>query len=152
MIKNKFFSMKNLSISFVLIIVCLVLVSCDSNNSGVPNVEGVYQGLMTFEGLGTTDDVNTTWNVIQHGDQVTITGTQDGESTPALTGTVNETGFLTITAGGGARSWQHSLCGQIRVTSSTAVFSAQNVQVQEEAVSSNCGSFSLSGVLVRSRS
>ncbi|MYJ21531.1 MAG: hypothetical protein F4100_12445 [Rhodothermaceae bacterium] len=151
--KHDEFSMKKFTVFFVVIPVCLALVSCDSgNDSGVPNVEGIYAGLITLQGTGAVVSVKLTWNVRQSGEQVTVTGSLEGESIPAFTGTVNETGFLTIIAGGSSGSFRDAVCGLIQTVSSTAVFSEQNVSVQQEWTTSNCGNVSASGVLVRSRS
>lgn len=91
--------------------------------------------------------------VAQSDEQLTITGsiTFLGETTqlPAITGTINETGFFTATAGGFSGSTSDPNCGTWTTTSATLTFSGATARLQESASSPLCGTLSLFGTLTR---
>ena len=95
--------------------------------------------------------------VVQAGSQLTISGsmTFDGVTMqlPKVTGTINETGFFTATAGtdgfspGAAAS--DDTCGTITSTSSTLTFSGSTAQLHESATTDFCGTLTLDATLTR---
>ncbi len=85
--------------------------------------------------------------VAQSDDQLTITGSIDGDSFPAVTGKINETGFFTATAGGYSDIDFDKDCGVIVTTSSTLAFSGSTANVVESATTEHCGSLKMSGTL-----
>ena len=91
--------------------------------------------------------------VVQSGSQLTITGslTVFGQTVqlPAVTGTVNETGFFTATAGGFATSVDDTTCGRIAVTSATLTFAGNTARYVENDKTDFCGNWLFSGTLTK---
>ncbi len=91
--------------------------------------------------------------VVQSGSQLTITGSMTffGETAelPAITGTINSTGFFTPTGGGFSSEAADPTCGTITTSSSTITFSGSSLRLVESASSEFCGTLSLSGTLTR---
>ena len=91
--------------------------------------------------------------VRQSGAQVTITGSLTflGETLelPAITGTINATGFFTATAGGFAGTVDDPTCGRITTTSSSLTFTGRTARYTETANTQFCGTWNLSAVLTR---
>ena len=94
-----------------------------------------------------------TATVVQSGNQVTINASIAGpinRTLPTLTGTINETGFFTATAGGGSSEpFNDPDCGQIRPTSATLAFVGSTMTLVEDATSEFCGQISLEATLIR---
>ena len=91
--------------------------------------------------------------VVQAESQLTISGsmTLDGMTVqlPAVTGTINETGLFTATAGGFSTSAVPDTCGTITPTSSTLTFSGSTAQLHESATTDFCGTLTLDATLTR---
>ena len=68
---------------------------------------------------------------------------------PAITGTINSTGFFTPTGGGFSSEAADPTCGTITTSSSTITFSGSSLRLVESASSEFCGTLSLSGTLTR---
>ena len=90
--------------------------------------------------------------VVQSGSQLTITTSlsSGGETTllPAVTGTVNATGFLTLVTGG-ATTVTDPTCGLITATSASLTFSGNTARYVQNVSTAFCGDWSLSGTLTR---
>jgi len=130
-------------------------VACsDLTGPSFPDVAGTYAGTVTLSlsGGGSVDG-SMRMVVAQSDEQLTITGsiTFLGETTqlPAITGTINETGFFTATAGGFSGTTSDPQCGTWTPTSSTLTFSGGTARLQESASSPVCGSLNLFGTLTR---
>jgi len=133
----------------------LLAVACgDLTGPSFPDVAGTYSGTVTLSlsGGGSLDG-SMSMVVAQSGAELTITGsiTFLGETTqlPAITGTVNETGFFTATAGGFSGTASDPQCGTLTTTSATLTFSGGTARLQESASSTYCGNLSLFGTLTR---
>lgn len=134
----------------------LLAVACsDPTGPSFPDVAGTYTGTVTLSlsGGGSVDG-SMSMVVAQSDEQLTITGsiTFLGETTqlPAITGTINETGFFTATAGGFSGSTSSDpQCGTWTPTSSTLTFSGGTARLQESASSPFCGTLNLFGTLTR---
>ena len=91
--------------------------------------------------------------VVQAGSQLTITAsmTVAGQTVqvPALTGTINATGFFTYEAGGFSGTLNDPACGQITPTSTSLTFSGRTVRLAETSNSQRCGALQVSGTLTR---
>ena len=92
-------------------------------------------------------------NVTQSGAQLTITGSISfafgSHEIPALTGTINQTGFFTVTAGGTTLVADDPNCGQITSAASTITFSGRQMRIVETIGTELCGSIELAGTLTR---
>ena len=145
-----------------LILVTFVLATgCgDSGNpvgpspTSIPNVAGTYSGSVTATITSPLDSETGSMrmSVVQVGSQLTITGeiTFPGETfqLPALTGTINATGFFTAT-GGGVTSASSDECGTANATSSTLTFSGNTARLVETLTTQYCGNLSVSATLSR---
>lgn len=136
-------------------LILLAVASCgELTGPSFPDVAGTYTGTVTLSlsGGGSLDG-SMRMVVAQAGAELTITGsiTFLGETTqlPAITGTVNETGFFTATAGGFSGTTSDPECGTWTTTSSTLTFSGATVRLQETASSPYCGTLSAFGTLTR---
>lgn len=132
----------------------LLTVACGSTGPSFPDVAGTYTGAVTAsQSGGGSLDGSMSMDVAQSGEQLTITGsiTFLGETTqlPAITGTINETGFFTATAGGFSETTSDPECGTWTTTSATLTFSGATARLQESASSPRCGTLSLFGTLTR---
>ena len=123
---------------------------------GVPQVAGTYTGSLSFSAPALSAQALTgsaRMVVVQSGSQLTITGSVTflGETAalPAITGTVNSTGFFTATAGGVTGSVADETCGAIRPTAGTITFSGRTMEIYESATTDFCGSFQITGNLRR---
>lgn len=138
-----------------------VLAACGGDNptepsSRYPQVAGTYTGpaTITAHAVGETATGSGRAVVVQSGNQVTVTGwlTFDGEEfvLPAATGTINETGFFTLTASGDVPSLPVATeCGFFTLTSSSLTFAGRNLMFEESYQSTLCGAFSLAATLTR---
>ena len=124
-----------------------------SPSSQFPNVAGTYRGplILTIDGvlIGT---IAATMTVVQSGSQLTIATSilTGGETTllPAVTGTVNATGFLTLVTGG-ATTVTDPTCGLITATSASLTFSGNTARFVSNVSTAFCGDWSFSGTPTR---
>ena len=135
-------------------LILLVVACSDLIGPSFPDVAGTYTGTVTLSltGGGSVDG-SMSMVVAQSDEQLTITGsiTFLGETTqlPAVTGTINETGFFTATAGGFSGTTSDPQCGTWTTTSATLSFSGGTARLQESASSAFCGTLNLFGTLTR---
>ena len=120
-----------------------------------PQVAGAYTGPLTFKvpQLGADEQGTGMMNVVQSGAQVTITGSISFSfhmsEVPAITGTINQTGFFTPTAGGTTLTGEDPNCGEITSAASTITFSGRQMRIVETVGTQLCGSIELAGTLTR---
>ena len=138
-----------------------VLAGCGSDGpveptSRYPQVAGTYTGpaTITVHAIGQTVSGTGRAVVVQSGNQLTVTGslTFAGVETvlPAATGTINETGFFTLTASGDVPSLPvMTECGIFTLTSSSLTFAGRTLTFEESYQSTLCGAFSLAATLTR---
>ena len=121
----------------------------------IPDVAGTYTGQFTVTSslAGATFTGSMRIEVVQAGAQLTIAGSVTllgaTQELPAVTGTINATGFFTATAGGFVNTTPDPECGRWTVTSSTLTFSGSTARYVETATSESCGDFDMSGTLSR---
>ena len=139
-------------------LVAVVAVACSGSptepSPTYPQVAGTYSGPVIGRALGVEANAGTmTATVAQSGNQVTINASVAGpisRTLPTLTGTINETGLFTATAGGGSRGpFNDPDCGQIQITSATLAFVGSTMTIVEDATSEFCGQISLEATLTR---
>ena len=136
---------------------CAVTLACgdSATEPRYPDVAGSYSGPVTFMIDGQLADVGTmNLRVVQESDQITLTSwsitTLDGTfQLPAVTGTINETGFFTATAGGGPSTVSDPACGNITAISSTLTFSGNTARFHATLVTDYCGNWALDATLAR---
>ena len=143
------------------LIVVLLAVGCDGGGPTAPSgpqypqVAGTYTGPLTFSSslLSTELTGSMRMTVVQSGAQITVNGSVtflgETEELPAFTGTINETGFVTVTGGGFSGTVSDPDCGTIATTSGTLTFSGRTARIHETATTDFCGNFTLSGTLTR---
>ena len=143
-----------------LVLAITVLIGCGADSptaptSQIPEVAGTYTGPLTLRVVTTGDSLqgSARFDVAQAGAQLTITGsiTFLGETAqlPAITGTINATGFFTPTSGGVAGAVNDPDCGRITPASASITFSGRTMRLVETAFTDFCGNFELSGTLSR---
>ena len=92
-------------------------------------------------------------SVVQVGSQLTITAeiTFLGETfhAPAITGTINATGFFTPRGDGSAISGSTDECGTVNTLRSTLTFSGNTAHYVEIITTQHCGNLSASATLSR---
>ena len=122
----------------------------------IPQVAGTYTGSLQFSVplLDITETIRARVNVVQAGSQITITGsttTSSGTTSgfAAITGTVDATGFFTLTGGGDDGSGEDSNCGTSSPTAYTITFSGNTLRYLEEVGTTLCGVVEISGTLTR---
>ena len=141
----------------LVVAVVIVLGACDdmTGGSGVPNVAGTYSGpvLLRFPDLNIEVDSTARLTVVQSGEEVTIHGslTLAGVTSeiPAFTGTINSTGFFTVTGHGVAGTSSDATCGQYRPVSSSLTFDDGTARLVENVSTDFCSNIHLSGTLTR---
>jgi hypothetical protein len=121
--------------------------------SQAPNVAGTYLGPVTWMIDGAINGLYAmSLTVTQVGEQVTISGSMliDGQnvSVPAMTGTVNATGFFTLTSGTWSAAYD-PLCGNHRVIDGSLTFSDRTALYVKHETTDFCGSWALSGTLAK---
>ena len=122
----------------------------------LPRVAGSYIGDVTISarslGVVSVSGINR-MEATQSGNQVTIGGVfaaiGEGIETPSITGTINETGVFTPTAGAGATLGSGPSCGTWMLASAAISFSGRSMQIQETMETDRCGVIRLSGTLAR---
>ena len=146
----------------VILLLTLLITGCGDDGGPVapsppqfPQVAGTYNGTLTLTFSLVSDTLTGSMRmvVVQAGSQLTITGSMMflGETVelPAVTGTVNETGFFTVTAGGFSGTVSDETCGTLTTTSATLTFSGSTARITETATTEFCGNIQLSGTLTR---
>ena len=135
---------------------CVSATACDSIvGPSYPDVAGVYTGPLVWSVSASPTPITGTMsiNVVQQDDQLTVTGSITVLGTtsqlPAITGTINETGFFTATSGGASGSAPDPTCGVITTTSSTLNFSGDTARFHETATTDYCGSWAFDATLAR---
>ena len=130
--------------------------ACDNiTGPSYPDVAGTYSGPLVWSLSIDPTPVTGTMSitVVQQDSQLTVTGsiTMLGTTSqlPAITGTINETGFFTATSGGAAGNIPDPTCGVITTTSSTLTFSGNSARFHETASTQYCGSWSFDATLTR---
>ena len=156
----------NVLLSAVAVVAVLAAAGCDDASTPsspsptrpvqpqIPQVAGTYTGSMTLTVAGNSLTGSGTMTVVQSGSQLTITGsaTIAGETIqmPAVTGTINATGFFTLTGGGSLVSeWEDPTCGTMQIVSSTLTFSGRTLRYVESATTTLCGPLQISMSLSR---
>ena len=142
---------------FALAAIVLVGAACgdDEPTGPIPDVAGTYNGSFIVQFLLNQQGVQGSMRVVveQSGESVTITGEIDASggtaSIPAVTGTMDATGFLELTGGGFSASVNEEFCGPTRTLSSTVRFFGGSAEVSEHADTDFCGRVILSGSLTR---
>ena len=140
----------------------LFTAACDDGGSPtaptsrIPDIAGTYTGSLAFtSSLGSqfTTNVSARVTVVQAGSRVTLTGslTVGGQSVeiPAVTGTVNATGFFTRTSGSLIDSIEDPTCGRVTDAGGSVTFSGRTVRIVDNATTQFCGNLQLSGTLTR---
>ena len=133
------------------------LPSCDSTEDDpwYLNLAGRYTGELTITTVAESVSGFMTVTVEQSGDQVTLSSTVHllGQSLPlaAITGTVNSTGFFTLTGGGYSGSFDSPDCGAATVLSeSINFFENESLEIVVNYTYESCSAESLKAVLHRS--
>ena len=127
----------------------------DEPTGPIPEVAGTYNGSFFVQFLLNQQGVQGSMRVVveQAGESVTITGEIEASggsaSIPAVTGTLDVTGFLELTGGGFSASVNQQFCGSTRTLSSTVRFFGGGAEVSEHADTDFCGRVILSGSLTR---
>lgn len=128
----------------------------DEPTGPIPDVTGTYNGSFIVQLLLNRQGIQGSMQVVveQAGESVTITGEIQAsgriESIPAVTGTLDATGFLELTDGGfSASSVSEEFCGPTRTLSSTVRFFGRSAEISEHADTDFCGRVILSGTLAR---
>ncbi len=142
---------------FALAAIVLVGAACgdDEPTGPIPDVAGTYNGSFIVQFLLNQQGVQGSMRVVveQSGESVTITGEIDASggtaSIPAVTGTMDATGFLELSGGGFSASVNEEFCGPTRTLSSTVRFFGGSAEVSEHADTDFCGRVILSGSLTR---
>lgn len=142
---------------FALAAIVLVGAACgdDELTGPIPDVAGTYTGSFIVQFLLNQQGVQGSMRVVveQSGESVTLTGEIEASggtaSIPAVTGTLDATGFLELTGGGFSASVNEEFCGPTRTLSSTVRFFGGSAEVSEHADTDFCGRVILSGSLTR---
>ena len=134
-----------------------VLASCDSteDNPWYLSLAGRYTGDVIVSDQEVSITGTMIINVEQSGDQVTLSGTIQllGQSSTfaAFTGTVNNTGFFTLTGGGYSGTLEDPDCGEVTgFSESIKFFENESLEIVENYVYQLCGEESFKAVLHRS--
>ena len=141
--------------------VCLAFAACGDDSPTapsppqpqIPQVAGTYAGSVRltadgrFLGSGTAQ-----MTVVQVGAQLTITGYMSVGGTTsqlsAITGTINATGFVTITSAP-PPSVRDPTCGTIAAAGSSLTFSGNTVRFVSNSTTTYCGNLQAAGTLTR---
>ena len=122
--------------------------------SQIPEVAGTYVGLVTVTGLGEFPNGSGRMVVVQSGSQLTITGSMTLFGyvihIPAVTGSLNATGFFTADRGGAiVGELEHGTCGTLSSVSSSLAFSGDTARHLETVATTYCGLLQLVAALQR---
>ena len=138
------------------LLLTLLVAACGGDDDPIdpqyPQVAGTYTGQITFTWDLLEDPLTGSMRieVAQSESQLTITGSitlLEESKLPAVTGTINETGFFTAKEGGYSDIDFDRDCGVILTTSSTLTFSGSTAKVFESATTERCGDLEMSGTL-----
>ena len=145
--------------------VVAVLAGCSGDDGGspvepsprYPQVAGTYTGpaTITVPATGVTLTGSGRAVVVQSGNELTINGslTFGGVESvlPAVTGTINETGFFTLTASGAVPGPPavSDECGVLTITSQSLTFAGRTLTFQEGYRTTFCGSLTIAATLTR---
>ena len=145
--------------------VAVILTGCGGDGGGspvdpsprYPQVGGTYIGpaTITVPAAGLTLTGSGRAVVVQSGNQITINGslTFGGVETvlPAVTGTINETGFFTVTASGAIPGPPTTLsdCGLLTLASQSLTFAGRSLTFEEGYQTTFCGPITLAATLTR---
>ena len=139
------------------VVLALAATACgdDEPTGPIPDVTGTYNGSFIVQFLLNQQGIQGSMQVVveQAGESVTITGeiqvSGGTASIPAVTGTLDATGFLELSGGGFSASVNEEFCGPTRTLSSTVRFFGRSAEVSEHADTDFCGRVILSGSLAR---
>lgn len=140
---------------FCVVLLCAGALACEGiTGPNFPEVAGTYSGPLTVtSSLAGTASGTMVLTVVQATEQLTITGsvTFFGSTSqiPAITGTINETGFFTATAGGATAAAPDPDCGVMTTTSATINFSGGTVRFHQSITTTYCGSLAFDATLTR---
>ena len=143
----------------------IVLVGCGGDGGGTPveptpqypQVAATYAGPVVITLLATGETIVGTGQavVVQAGNQLTINSSMTiagvEVALAAVTGTINETGFFTLTASGAVPGPPTTLgeCGILTLTSASLTFAGRTLTYQESHNTTFCGSITLVATLTR---
>ena len=135
---------------------CVITLACGGiTGPSFPDVAGSYSGPLTVTSTLVSGSFTgtMTMTVVQADDQITVTGSTtfmgETQQLPAITGTINETGFFTATAGGSAPSSPDPDCGISTTTASTLSFAGRTARFHQTISTTHCGGFSFDAELTR---
>ena len=141
---------------FLPLTLCTLALACEIiTGPKYPDVSGTYTGPITVASTVLTGSLTGTMtiSVVQADEQITFTGfvTFMGVTSQlaAHTGTINETGFFTTTAGGAAPSAPDPQCGIMTTTSATLTFSGKTARYHQSVATTYCGALTFDGTLTR---
>lgn len=149
------------TIVVVIVVLCSALVACGKetptspSTPQIPQVAGTYNGQLTLTALATGERfIGSAQMVVrQAGSQLTVSGSMTilGLTTQlsAVTGTINATGFFTLTGGGFTGSVDAGECGRLRPLTASLTFSGRTANYVETAETDFCGTFQLTADLTR---
>ena len=140
--------------------VVLLIAGCGGDGPtsppGPPQVAGTYTGPVEFSVSGTVVATGSArMDVVQAGAQVTISAslTLLGQTLhlPAVTGSINETGFVTAASGASETLSVDADCGVMRtgVGDISLTFSGNTARYIEQLHTDRCGTWTLSANLTR---
>ena len=138
--------------------VVAVLAGCSAESSPrYPQLAGTYTGPATITVFATGVTITGSGQavVVQSRNELTISASLTFEGVesvlPAVTGTINETGFFTLTASGAVPGPPVVLgnCGVLTLTSQSLTFAGRTLTFQESARTTFCGSLTLAATFTR---
>lgn len=117
--------------------------------NGYPNVAGIYTGSVTMTAFSLNPNPlegTARFTVVQSGADVTISGTFDfpvfqAPIPIAATGTINTTGYFTVTASGRRAPADDPTCGRFHTRSQSLTFSGRTLLYERSADTDHCGLF-----------
>ena len=135
---------------------CVITLACGGiTGPSFPDVAGSYSGPLTVTSTLVAGSFTgtMTMTVVQADDQITVTGSTtfmgETQQLPAITGTINETGFFTATAGGSAPPSPDPDCGILTTTASTLSFAGRTARFHQTISTTHCGGLSFDAELTR---
>ena len=149
------------SVPTAVVVVCLALVACGEESPTapstpqIPQVAGTYTGSLTLTALATGQRIPGSARMVvrQAGSQLTISGsiTMLGLTTQitAVTGTINATGYFSLTSGGFTGTVDAGECGRLRPLNASLTFAGSTAEYIENLSSTGCGNFQVTASLTR---
>ena len=147
--------MRRISTGVYLIAGLIALQGCDSNEDDVLSVGGEYAGPITvwYSAVSGALTGQMRLSVVQSGTEITVSGDITlgaiTSAMPALTGTINRTGFFSYSGLGLTDSYYDTQCGTVTGTSLTIAFTGDTMRYQEAGSSTSCGTYDVSATLRR---